>query len=129
VFSFCTVTEYARASTPLRYVALWVLWHVCAYVRIRGRGCGSGSGSSLTEFPGEVSTKTADITSSKFICNSVVSAPGSKYMTHDVKNHYLGTPIKRYEYMHILISLITQDIIDLYDLQSKVQNGYIYIKI
>jgi hypothetical protein len=32
-------------------VALWVLWHVCAYVRVREWGCGSGSGSSLTSAP------------------------------------------------------------------------------
>jgi hypothetical protein len=34
MFRFCTVTEYARASTPLSCVSLWVLWHVCAYVRV-----------------------------------------------------------------------------------------------
>jgi hypothetical protein len=47
----------------------------------------------------------------------------------DVKNYYVGTPIPQYEYMHILISLILQDIIDVYYLQSKVHNGYVYMEI
>jgi hypothetical protein len=46
VFMFCNVTEYARASTPLSCVDLWVLWNGCASVRVRGWCCRSGS--SLT---------------------------------------------------------------------------------
>jgi hypothetical protein len=46
VFRFCIETEYARVSTPLSCVPLWVLYNVCMYVRVRKWGCGSRS--SLT---------------------------------------------------------------------------------
>jgi hypothetical protein len=50
VFRFCIETELARAITPLSCVALWVLWHVCVYVRVRKWGCGIGSILKATRY-------------------------------------------------------------------------------
>ncbi len=55
-------------------------------------------GGNLLDYPGAVSTKTADITTCKCLFNSVVSTPGAKYMTVDIKNFYLNTPLDQYEY-------------------------------
>ena len=61
--------------------------------------------------------------------NRVISTRNARYMCADVKNFYLCTPLERYEYMMMPINLIPQEFIDLYDLGSKVKNGYVYIEI
>ena len=45
------------------------------------------------EYQGEVSTKTAGLTTIKLLLNSVVSSIYAKFMTADVKNFYLNTPM------------------------------------
>ncbi len=48
----------------------------------------------------------------------------------DVKDFYLNTPIKRYEYMRIKITDIPKEIIEEYKLHQKVTDDrYIYCKI
>ena len=86
-------------------------------------------GGNLIEYPYELTTRTADLTTSKVMWNSVISTPGSRYICADVKNFYLETPLDRYEYMRMPIKLIPQEFIDLYDLTTKVKNGYVYIEI
>jgi hypothetical protein len=56
-------------------------------------------GGNLIEFPGGVSTPTADPTTAKLVINQTLSKPHAKYMCGDIKNFYLGTPMSRYEYM------------------------------
>lgn len=67
--------------------------------------------------------------SSKILWNSTISTKGARFAGADIKNMYLGTPLDRYEYMRMHISLLPQDIIDHYDLRDRVFNGYIYIEI
>ena len=48
----------------------------------------------------------------------------------DVKDFYLNTPMKRYEYMRIKITDIPDEIIEHYKLREKVtEDGYIYCEI
>ena len=54
--------------------------------------------------------------------NSVIPTPGAQYMTLDVKNFYLNTPMSRYEYVRIKIDDIPEEIIVEYNLQEKVTN-------
>ncbi len=56
-------------------------------------------GGNLIDFPGDVSTPTADTTTVKLVINSTISTPNAKYLIGDIKNFYLGTPMARYEYM------------------------------
>jgi hypothetical protein len=51
------------------------------------------------DYPGDTSTKTADLTTVKCNVNSVVSTKDARYMTGNLKDFYLGTPIDHYEYM------------------------------
>ncbi len=55
-------------------------------------------GGDKVHYPGDVGTPTADLTLVKMHLNSVISTPGTRYMTLDVKNFYLNTPMARYEY-------------------------------
>jgi hypothetical protein len=86
-------------------------------------------GGDRIEYPGETSTKNADLTTSKCLWNSVVSTDSAMYMCADVKKFYLNTLLDRPEYMHLAISIIPQKIIDKYNLLDKANNGYVYIRI
>ena len=86
-------------------------------------------GGNLIDYPFELTTRTADLTTSKVMWNSVISTPGARYACADVKNFYLETPLDRYEYMIMPIKLIPQEIIDQYDLMPKVKNGHVYMEI
>ena len=57
------------------------------------------AGGNLINYPGELSTRTADLTTSKLMWNSVLSTEGAKYMCLDIKNFYLSAPLDRFEYM------------------------------
>jgi hypothetical protein len=86
-------------------------------------------GGDIIEYPGEVATKTADITVTKAIINSVCSTKATLYMNTDINNYYLGTPLERYEYVRIPISMVTDKIMDEYNLQALVHNGYLYVEV
>ena len=60
------------------------------------------------DYYGEVSTKTAGLTTIKLLLNSVVSKPTGQFMTADIKNFYLNTPLECPEYMRIPLKLIPQ---------------------
>jgi hypothetical protein len=56
-------------------------------------------GGNLIDYPGDVSTKTADLTTAKILFNRILSTPKAKFMGIDLKNFYLNTPLDCYEYM------------------------------
>jgi hypothetical protein len=86
-------------------------------------------GGNLIDYPYDVSTPTADITTANIIFNSVVSIPNAKFMGLHIKDFYLNTEMERYEYMQLPIDIISQEIIGQYQLLPLVHNGYVYIKI
>jgi hypothetical protein len=50
-------------------------------------------GGNLIQYPGDVSTRSVDLTTSKYMWNSIISTVGAKYMCLDINNFYLGTPM------------------------------------
>jgi hypothetical protein len=80
-------------------------------------------GGDSIEYPGEVSTKMTDLTVTKAIFNIVYSTKAALYMNMDIKNYYLGTPLERYEYVRITISMVPGKIMDEYNLHTLVHNG------
>jgi len=88
------------------------------------------AGGDQTNFPGEVATPTADMLVAKILMNSVVSTKGARFMTMDISNFYLNTPMSRPEYIRIRLSDIPDEIIKEYKLNEKVTpNGSIYIQV
>ena len=67
-------------------------------------------GGNRTNFTGEVGTPTAKILLIKIMLNSVVSTNGAKFMTIDISDFYLNTPLKRFEY----VKLKMNDLIKVY---------------
>ncbi len=59
----------------------------------------------------------------KLLLNSIISTPNAKFMTLDLKDFYLKTSMKRYEYYHMKLKLFPQDIIDEYNLANKVDHN------
>jgi hypothetical protein len=86
------------------------------------------AGGNLINYPGELSTRTADLTTSKLMWNSVLSTAGAKYMCLDIKNFYLSAPLDRYEYMKMPIGLFPSWIIEQYNLMEHVLNGFVYLE-
>ncbi len=54
-------------------------------------------GGDKVHYPGNVDTPTADLTLVKMHIYSIIYTRGARYMTVDVKNFYLNTPMVRYE--------------------------------
>jgi hypothetical protein len=48
-------------------------------------------GGDLISYDGDVSTKTANLTTVKCMLNSVISTDDGRFMTGDLKDFYLGT--------------------------------------
>ncbi len=70
------------------------------------------AGGNLITYPGELLTRTADLTTSKLMWNSVLSTGGAKYMCVDVKKIYLSAPLDRFKYMKMPLALFPQWMID-----------------
>jgi hypothetical protein len=62
-------------------------------------------GGDVTDYSGPTSAQTADMISIKVLLNAVVSEK-AKFMTIDIKDFYLGTPMDRKEYMKVHINQI-----------------------
>ena len=75
-------------------------------------------------------TATTDLLTIKLLLNSVVSTPGAKFMTIDIKDFYLNTPLERPEYLKMKLSYFPEDVIEHYQLKDKVDaKGFVYVKI
>ena len=85
-------------------------------------------GGNLIKYPGDLTTRTADLTTSKITWNSVLSTKNAKYMCIDIKN-YLFTPLDRFEYMRIPLSMFPYHVAQKYQLRGKEKNGFIYVEI
>ena len=80
-------------------------------------------GDNLIEYPGELTTQTADLTTTKRMWNSIISMPAARYMCVDVNNFYLCVPLERFEYTIMPINLVPHKFIHLFDLAPKAKAG------
>jgi len=86
------------------------------------------AGGNLINYPGELTMRTADLTTSKLMWNSVLSTEGAKYMCLDIKNFYLTAPLDWYEYMKMSLSLFPSWIKAQYNLDKHTKNGFGYLE-
>ena len=87
-------------------------------------------GGNLIQYPGDKSTPTASIPVIKLlIINSVLSTPGAKFCSVDIKDFYLQSTLPEAEYISVPFRLIPPDIISDYKLKSKVSNGNVYARV
>ena len=84
---------------------------------------------SQISYPGDVGTPTGSLDLVKLIINSVLSCRNARFVSFDLKNFYLQTPMDRSKYVCIKLSDIPQELIDEYDISEADQHGWIYFEI
>ena len=88
------------------------------------------AGGNLIKYPGDITTRTADMTTSKILWNSILSNKGDRFMGLDIRNFYLGNPLDRFEYTKIPITLLPAHVRQQYQLNGdRVKNGFVYLEI
>ncbi len=86
-------------------------------------------GDDRINYPGKVATPTAEMLVAKMLFNSVISTKGARFMTMDISNFYLMTPLHCAEFIRIKISDIPDEVIREYKLREEAtKNGSIYIR-
>ena len=73
-------------------------------------------GGNQINYPGDCGTPTADLLTVKLLLNSVISTEGAKFMTLDIANFYLCTPLPRKEYLKMKLADFPDAVIAHYDL-------------
>jgi hypothetical protein len=87
-------------------------------------------GGNLISYLDVCGTPTVDILTIKLLFNSVISMPNSNFMTINIKDFYLMTPMDCYEYFRMKLKLFPQDIIDKYALRDKVDvDGNVFCEV
>ena len=89
-------------------------------------------GGDKLSYPSDAASPATDLLETKILLNSVISDAhkGARFLSADLKDHFLASPMDRPEYMKIPISRMPDDIIDQYNLREKVDEaGYVWIKI
>jgi hypothetical protein len=87
-------------------------------------------GGDQVLYPGNAGTPTADLLTVKLLITSIISTQGAKFMTMDIQDFYLNTPMAQYEYMQLKISDMPDNVIKHYKLHDIVTpDGHIYCEI
>ncbi len=86
-------------------------------------------GGNRINYPGKVDTLTAEMLVAKMLFNSVISTKDAQFMTIDISNLYLMTPLHPAEFIQIKLSDILDKVIREYKLREKAtKNRSIYIR-
>jgi hypothetical protein len=86
-------------------------------------------GGDRIDYPGNKTTKTADLTTAKLLLNSVISTPNGRFMTIDLGDFYLNTDLPEPEFVRIPVSILSDRIITLYNLGNRIHNGHVYCRV
>ena len=88
-------------------------------------------GGDKLQYDYDPGSPAASLLETKLLINSVISDAhkGARFMSADLKDHFLASPMPDAEYMRIPEKYLPQDIIDRYKLHDKIYKGYVYCKI
>ncbi len=67
-------------------------------------------GNDRIDYPGNKSTPTANLTTTKLLINLTISTTGAIFLGIDLANFYLNTPLPNYEYMRLRLDIIPEEI-------------------
>jgi len=86
-------------------------------------------GGDRINYPGAVATPTVEMLVAKMLFNSIISTKDARFMTMDISNFYLMTPLHHPEFIRMKLSNIPDEVIEEYKLREKpTKNSSIYIK-
>jgi hypothetical protein len=86
-------------------------------------------GGNQVNYLGDKSAHTASMQLIKIMCNAVVSDKNAKFMTADIKDFYLGTPLPEPEYMRINLEHIPENVIQKYDMRRYSYNDAVVVEV
>ena len=88
------------------------------------------AGGDKLDYPGDPSSPAVSLLNVKTHINSTISRAkdNAKYMCIDIKNLYLGTPMKYFQYMRIRKKSIPQEVLGEYDIIFDDQD-FTYVEI
>jgi hypothetical protein len=88
-------------------------------------------GGDKLPYDDDAGSPAASLLETKLMVNSTISdvKKGARFMTADLKDHFLASPMDKPEYMFIPTKYIPDDIMQRYKLKDKVTNGCVYVKI
>ena len=89
-------------------------------------------GGDKLPFHGDAGSPATELTKTKILLNSVISDAdkGARFLSADLKDFFLATPMESPEYMKVHYKHFPQDIRDQYNLKDKVSSAsYIFVKI
>ena len=85
-------------------------------------------GDKLT-YDFDAGSPAASLLETKILLNSVISTKGAKFMSLDIKDFFLSSPMGTSEYMRIPSKYLPVDIVNRYNLKEKLHHGYVYCRI
>jgi hypothetical protein len=81
----------------------------------------------IVHHPFDTGTPTTNLLTVKLLHNSVISTPGARFFTMDIKNFYLCIPMTRYKYMQLKLFDMPDNVIAHYHLHNiATPNRYVY---
>jgi Reverse transcriptase (RNA-dependent DNA polymerase) len=87
-------------------------------------------GGNLIDFPGDKSTKVADLVTVKTLLNKIVSTPNARAACIDIKDFYLNNPLPEAEYVRFHASVLPQEIWEQYNIADYVDDkGYVLARV
>ena len=86
-------------------------------------------GGNRIDYPGNITTPTADMTTAKLLINSTISTQDARFMGIDIKDFYLNMPMARSEYMWIPTDMLPPSVMEAYQLHSLVHKGRVLVEI
>jgi hypothetical protein len=88
------------------------------------------AGGNRVHYPGDAGKPTANLLTVKLLINSAIITPNLKYMTMNIKDFYLNTPMTQYKYMQLKIADMPNNVIKHYNLTNLMTpDGYVYCEI
>lgn len=122
--------ECMRAGATVSYVA-WAASYKYddnkdPLFRMRGA---YGGNVLKNHYVGETAAQTASLPAFKILINAVLSTPGAKFMTLDLKDMYLQSDLEQPEYVAIPVAEIPAESMTRHKLHDKVRNGRVYFRI
>jgi hypothetical protein len=87
------------------------------------------AGGNRLHYLGNAGMPTTNLFTVKLL-NSIISTPGAKFMTMDMKDFYLNTPMALYVYMRLTLANILANMIEHYNLRKIATiDGHVYCEI
>ena len=88
------------------------------------------AGGDKLDYPGDPSSPAVSVLDAKIHINSTISDAkrGARFLTLDIKNFYLGTPMTYFQYIRVKRDIIPQEVMDEYDFTIEA-DGHVYFEI